>query len=44
MRVRRFLDTNVLLYAYDLDAGAKLPVGLRVDAYFLSGGVAARTP
>lgn len=29
MRVRRFLDTNVLLYAYDLDAGAKREIALR---------------
>ncbi len=36
-------DTKVLQVLIDLDAAVKLPVGLRVDAYFLSGGgVASR--
>ena len=29
MPVKRFLDTNILLYAYDLDAGEKREVALR---------------
>lgn len=31
------VDTKVLQVLIDLDAGARLPVGLRVDAYFLAG-------
>lgn len=38
------VDAKVLQVMIDLDAGAKLPVGLRVDAYFLRGGVVAQTP
>jgi len=35
MPVKRFLDTNVLLYAYDLDAGPKREVAMRwVSAAF----------
>ena len=30
MNVSRFLDTNILLYAYDLDAPDKRPVALRL--------------
>jgi predicted nucleic acid-binding protein len=30
MRAARFLDTNILLYAYDLDAPAKRAVALRI--------------
>lgn len=30
MNARRFLDTNILLYAYDLDAPAKRAVALRL--------------
>lgn len=37
------VDAKVLQVLIDLDPGVKLPVGLRVDAYFLGGGVAART-
>jgi HlyD family secretion protein len=37
------VDAKVLQVLIDLDAGVKLPVGLRVDAYFLGSGVAART-
>jgi predicted nucleic acid-binding protein len=35
MSVRTFLDTNILLYAYDLDAGSKREIALRrVEAAF----------
>ena len=34
------VDTKVLQVLIDLDAGAKLPVGLRVDAFLLEGGPA----
>lgn len=36
------VDAKVLQVMIDLDAGTNLPVGLRVDAYFLRGGIAAR--
>ncbi|GDY21522.1 twitching motility protein PilT [Verrucomicrobiota bacterium] len=37
MNAVRFLDTNVLLYAYDLDAPAKREVALRLVEQGLSG-------
>lgn len=36
------VDAKVLQVTIDLDAGVKLPVGLRVDAYFLGAGGVAR--
>jgi len=35
------VDTKVLQVLIDLDSGVKLPVGLRVDAYFLAGSSTA---
>jgi HlyD family secretion protein len=36
------VDTKVLQVLIDLDAGIGLPIGLRVDAYFLGGSAAAQ--
>jgi predicted nucleic acid-binding protein len=42
MSAERFLDTNILLYAYDLDAGAKRETALGlVEAAWLKAGGAA---
>jgi HlyD family secretion protein len=35
------VDTKVLQVLIDLDAGVKLPIGLRVDAYFLNSASTA---
>jgi HlyD family secretion protein len=36
------VDTKVLQVLINLDAGIRLPIGLRVDAYFLGGSAAAQ--
>ncbi len=36
-RIRDRVDTNILPVVVDVDPGASLPIGLRVDTYFLAG-------